>query len=172
MLILRPLPFYTAFIQKSTSGIFLHHSSPLRSFYTRTCAQNKKKLKNPNRLAKRWRVFQRRRFWPFSGRSTTFCAASIGHFKTGIQAKNFQAKSRKDPDDKLGISSSHFDGQYPPFLSKQTQLNQKHDVQIEKPFLRKFMYNKHSQSKKKKKKRKNESPYPETTQLCSKKVEA
>lgn len=76
-------------------------------------------------------------------------------FQTGIQAKKFQAKSRKDPDDKLGISSSPcspFDGQYPPFLSKQTQLNQKHDVQIEKPFLRKFMYNKHSQSKKKKKK--------------------
>lgn len=54
-----------------------------------------KKLKNPNCLAKRWRVFQRRRFWPFSGRSTTFCAASIGHFKPGSKPKNFKQSQEK-----------------------------------------------------------------------------
>lgn len=43
----------------------------------------------------------------------------------------------------------------PPFFSKQVQLNEKSDIRLEKPFLRNFMYSKHSQSKKKTKQKKS-----------------
>lgn len=92
-----PLHFHTAFIQKSTSGIILH-SCPHRSFYTwhRSLCTGQKKHLNPNRFVRRGRVFWGVRRWPFSGRSTTFCATSIGqHISIRTRAKRKEKSQAK-----------------------------------------------------------------------------
>lgn len=127
----------------SVHSTFILHSSwkarPVSSFIPApigpsklsiwTCSQDKKSLKSKSGGC----------LFFVCGRSITFHATSIGQH---IPFRSWPGPKKWKIPSKVVIISrefqrhpcSHFDGIYPPFLSKQIQLGEKSGVRIEKPF--------------------------------------